>query len=372
MARHAVLCQLQRLAKSVISLLKSQNITFGGEGGFTMDTKLQSDAGKDVVTLDVVGREGQAPESWLFVNGIAGEVHWQTLALKKLGDYFFNGLAKDKSDNVDEPPTMIKGIFNRSDGILWDLLECAGERRPDKKAEGINQRTQSSLTAQKVLTKELQVALGKGEEEIFMIAHSQGCLLLRLALEDLYDKDSEGGPIRKAMKDRLLVFTFGNPSYDWDVHRYTKRTEHFANAGDFVARLGVLRYRESRQRAPETSQNPYHCDDCAANKPDHQQQLIFINEGPKGKGHLFGAQYSFDKDDYEAGEDSLLLRRAKWSRDPAQRKTSSGSSSKPKDTLSEASEGVRAESEQLKEPEGAVEAPVSSAAPVAPPEGHSA
>src|SRR6202000_2924568 len=149
------------------------------------------------------------------------------------------------------------------------------------------------------------------DQDIFMLAHSQGCLLLRLSLEELYgNEESNSNDVREAMSERLSVFTFGNPSYDWEVHRYVKHTEHFANKEDFVAKLGVLRSGETRELAPGTFQDPYHCDDCADAKGGHPQQLIFVNE--KRRGHLFGAQYCLNPNEYSNGERSRLLQRASW------------------------------------------------------------
>jgi len=75
-----------------------------------------------------------------------------------------------------------------------------------------------------------------------MVAHSQGCLLLRLALEALVSMGMD-----VLMKERLYIFTFGNPSIHWKIEtdgralsNFTARTEHFANERDFVAQLGVI------------------------------------------------------------------------------------------------------------------------------------
>lgn len=141
-----------------------------------------------------------------------------------------------------------------------------------------------------------------------MIAHSQGCLLLRLVLEDiLNDPDAVVNlAMRKAMLDRLCVFTFGNPSVDWkweenidhkktidqevtdltQLSLYVFRTEHFANGADIVTKLGVLSDKtpENRGYAPE--------------RP-------FINKKEDWIGHLFGTQCSLDSNDYTVPEGTL-------------------------------------------------------------------
>ncbi len=126
-----------------------------------------------------------------------------------------------------------------------------------------------------------------------VVAHSQGCLLLRLVLEDLVSNGGEA--MHNRMRTNLCVYTFGNPSIHWRVENdparelwsYSRRTEHFANKTDFVARLGVLR--------PNGG--------AVANANGYSN--VFVNEN--WKGHLFGAQYSLDANDYTDGRNSLLL-----------------------------------------------------------------
>jgi hypothetical protein len=386
MNRHAAICQLQRLAYSIIFILKgmtkSVDIRTRDDSkpiGMTAATTLNSDAqsepiitvrleevleerpvarptkqpvkdvGKKAGKPAAVPSEGEANtpsvnkengyeeeksdeaqtkqtdgipgdqqpkktqkvtnEKWLFVNGIAGEYHWTRLACKKLAKKYLRDLT---------------GIFNRGDGILWDLVECAGERsaRGEGTARSQKQlikRTESSREAQAVLEEELKKALNGNDEHIVMIAHSQGCLLLRLALEKLI-KDPN---FRRKMMRWLCVFTFGNPSVDWKVDdgvetrspilagdcgvfegvaeegetggkcyrhlsAYTLRTEHFANSRDFVAKLGVL----SESRPTDSG---YDC--------------VFINKNNDWIGHFFGSQYSLSAEDYEpeSGQTSWLL-----------------------------------------------------------------
>lgn len=163
----------------------------------------------------------------------------------------------------------VRGIFNESDGIFWDLLECAGERNADGTAS-IAERTRSSIAAQGKLRDKLENYLMKDNmDKIVVIAHSQGCLLPRLVLEEL--QLPQYSNLRDRMKNRLRVFTFGNPSLDWKVSNYCHHTEHFANEGDFVAKLGVLRQNGGYGQATFISKNP---------------------------GHLFGAQYSLERGDY--------------------------------------------------------------------------
>lgn len=297
MNRHALICQLQRLAASLSYIL-----LMGKQGKrldeLHMNTKLRSDfdgnrANLIPPTLTVTasagwfGRSTNHGEKWLFVNGIGGEYFWLQLYCEKLRDTYQRN---------------IRGVFNRSDGILWDLVECAGERDVNGGQNALLQRrTQSSVAAQRILRGELSAALnGVSENLIVMIAYSQGCLLLRLVLQAFV----RGDEYRDAMAKRLRVFTFGNPSADWmgtDAQGNTtplcervNYTEHFANERDFVAKLGVLR----------TTQQ----DDLRNSGYMHERSSVFVNRGKDWVGHLFGTQYSLRMEDYESdGEPSKLL-----------------------------------------------------------------
>jgi hypothetical protein len=136
----------------------------------------------------------------------------------------------------------------------------------------------------------------KSGKDIIMIAHSQGCLLLRLTLEELFPE--ENGRFQAVMQKHLHVYTFGNPAYDWDVHAYAARTEHFANELDYVAKLGVLRQYSSDDN--ESAENDLtYCSQCRGGDKTHlPKQLIFVNN-KKQSGHLFGSQYSLQAKDYD-------------------------------------------------------------------------
>ncbi|RAK82826.1 hypothetical protein BO79DRAFT_162432, partial [Aspergillus costaricaensis CBS 115574] len=300
--RHAAICQIQRLTKSVIYILKNlyKPVRFT-DIHMSEETTLQSDLvsnssgtkkspaeEEDMITGD---------EKWFFINGIGGEIFWLELACDKLRAMFSRE---------------INGIFNRGDGLLWDLIECAGQRNsylqnPDTNSTTTNtdvdgvvggQRnlidsTASSKEAQKVLHTELLKALEEAPatQHVIIIAHSQGCLLLRCVLEDLITAATKNSTIRGKLQGQLCVFTFGNPSLHWktqgkypiiadtdgtNLSSHVLRTEHFANRRDFVARLGVL-----------SEDSEYGSDE------------IFINENEDWIGHLFGTQYSFNSDHYQ-------------------------------------------------------------------------
>lgn len=297
MNRHAIICQVQRLGKSLSWIL-----TMGKRGvpleNLDMDTSLRSDFNADGSVIDMATLTASAPEGsqsngekWLFVNGVAGEFFWLKLYCEKLRNTFGRE---------------ITGIFNRSDGILWDLIECAGERSPAGDQKTLIQRTKSSREAQDKLktTLERELKLSstfdkKKNNYIVMIAYSQGCLLLRLVLEDFV----RSNVYSEAMNTRLRVFTFGNPSIDWRViddplHKYVNHTEHFANARDFVAKLGVMRGYPSPEGVYKSPQSGYMND---------QRSLTFVNDRQDWIGHLFGTQYSLKEEHYTDGSRSKLL-----------------------------------------------------------------
>ncbi|RDW72390.1 uncharacterized protein DSM5745_07562 [Aspergillus mulundensis] len=327
--RHAAICQMQRLALSVIYILQNLLTPVAFKDiKMSEHTNLQSDRGirlqETYTTRDgtrsngggnnrsrmeerhkkMLDPEAKAAisdnnEKWLFVNGIAGEMFWLELACNKLKAMFHRN---------------ITGVFNRGDGILWDLIECLGQRssyvqNPDINAtmlknyrDGVvkDQRTmiehtKSSKISQELLRTKLLQTLndhGNGNRHIVMIAHSQGCLLLRHVLEDLIMMAAGDEYLRRTMRKCLCVFTFGNPSLHWKTQKphprplgeldgtylssHVLRTEHFANSGDFVAKLGVL---------SETS--------------DYGLDEVFINEEEAWIGHLFGTQYSMKPEHYK-------------------------------------------------------------------------
>ncbi|KAH6689818.1 hypothetical protein F5X68DRAFT_189546 [Plectosphaerella plurivora] len=293
--RKAVVYQIQRTVATLASILRVGKDVTGnrGIGDLKINASLRSD-------FDAQGRPppatytaslppGGVPrpdEKWLFINGIANEFVWFQRSCDKIRDTF-------RRD--------VKGVYNRSDGILWDIVECCGERSATSQSPNtLIQRTQSSGAAQDELLKELSHALraatGTPSGKVVMIAHSQGVLILRLALQRLVAENPKGTEFRRAMRERLWVFTFGSPSVDWraidgDVARplgeFARATEHFAHRADFVGMLGVATHQE----------------DAASGYDD--ESVVFYSRG--GRGHLFGAHYPLGVEAWEDGERSRLL-----------------------------------------------------------------
>lgn len=303
MNRHGIVCQVQRLVKSLVSIFrKSRTVRTLADIDMTEETTLESDLVPNPdMALDhhiqspPSGVKARPDEHWLFINGIGGEYYWLGLACKKLSDAYGRE---------------VTGIFNRGDGLLWDLVECGGQRS-DREAgstssqDSLLQATRSCAAAQRVLYTRLESILKKPEKElgpIVMVAHSQGCLVLRLVLQELVAGQNQG--ILRKMKKHLCVFTFGNPSIHWTFEgpgyevggqrvvakELFCRTEHFANETDFVAKLGVLR----------DGANP----NAGASNNGYSEDNVFVNR--TWKGHMFGAQYSLNPGDYDRRGSWLL------------------------------------------------------------------
>ncbi|KAK5659975.1 hypothetical protein OQA88_13440 [Cercophora sp. LCS_1] len=294
--RRAIVNQVRRVVKTLVKILKMGRKGEGpspsrGLDDLEMDMSLASDFDKDgnpvqptyLSTLEN-NKPSKPGETWLFVNGIANEYVWLQRSCDKIRDAFGRE---------------VKGIYNRTDGILWDLIECFGEHSTVGKKNKLIERTKSSTDAQATLERELRSPLlqdGPGApKKIVMIAHSQGCLVLRLALQNMVaDATADGPRLRHNMKKRLRVFTFASPAIDWLVldgdgsvvrplSGYAHLTEHYAHEADFVSVLGVVTHRRGYERDP-----------------------VFHSKG--GRGHLFGAHYPLRKEDYQNGDNSELFK----------------------------------------------------------------
>ncbi|KAK7592225.1 hypothetical protein V3481_006847 [Fusarium oxysporum f. sp. vasinfectum] len=291
--RRAIIYQVQRVALTLTAVLKigREHVLPRGLDYLDMNVSLRSDFDRDgnpprpTYVSSLVGFPGSPPnETWLFINGIANEYVWFRRSCDKIRDTF---------------KREVKGIYNRSDGILWDLIECCGEHSAATGQNSLIERTQSSRAAQRILARELGDALWpvgrSAPDKVVMIAHSQGCLLLRLVLQTLVNEKPKDSQERRDMKERLRVFTFGNPSIDWGVidetkhslSEYAKSTEHFVHEADFVAILGVVT----------------HCGD--QDSGYHNNSVFYSTEG---RGHLFGAHYPLGVGAYNNGARSTLLR----------------------------------------------------------------
>ncbi|KAL4871339.1 hypothetical protein BDV12DRAFT_194407 [Aspergillus spectabilis] len=130
-----------------------------------MNTTLSLDS-SGVIESDLEG-VGFESEKWFFINGIGGEPYWVKSACNKIAETFQRG---------------VTGVFNRSEGLLWDLIE---------KQQASSKESKRGIKG------------ASSAEQIIVIAHSQGCLLLRLVLQQPVTDNAD-------LLGKLRVFTFGD------------------------------------------------------------------------------------------------------------------------------------------------------------------
>lgn len=127
----------------------------------------------------------------------------------------------------------ILGIHNPSFGIPFDVLECMIQRTFAYPTFDIRNAyaTISALLADESIKK------------LVLIAHSQGAIEAGMVLDWLYATTT--------MKQlaKLEIFTFGNAANHWNCSTnedgpVIEHIEHYANDGDWVARFGVLHFRQ--------------------------------------------------------------------------------------------------------------------------------
>jgi hypothetical protein len=102
-------------------------------------------------------------------------------------------------------------------------------------------------------------------------------------------------PLGLKLARRLAASNLGR--HDSDAKRsvvplskFVSCTEHFAHATDFVAELGVMRQESGTQHAITSG---------------YDVDPVFRSKD--GRGHLFGAHYSLDKEDYDQNAHSNLV-----------------------------------------------------------------
>lgn len=178
-------------------------------------------------------------ERWFFINGISVDDNW----------LFKNCIHLE--DRFNQPVT---GIHNRSYGVIVDIFESFSHRNIMIATRAVND----------VMTI-VNNALNENQN-VRLIAHSQGTIILRIALDILHQR-------RPNDMNRLMIHTFASAAKDFPDHGYLV-LEHYANQNDVVAKLGVLngRYRS------------------------RYQGIIYENNGDTG--HLFNMFYSLHSNDY--------------------------------------------------------------------------
>jgi hypothetical protein len=181
----------------------------------------------------------------------------------------------------------ILGVHNPSFGIPFDVLECILQRTFAYPTLDIRNAytTLSALLADDDITK------------LVLIAHSQGSIEAGMVLDWLY------ATLPSKYVKKLEVFTFGNAANHWncpidDQGPLIKHVEHYANEGDWVARFGILHFRQSRDETASADpalkdsgrkqhfwnpQTPV----IANGKSDVRKQSTFELEGKRAGMHRF-------------------------------------------------------------------------------------
>ena len=168
----------------------------------------------------------------------------------------------------------ILGIHNPSFGIPFDVLECILQRTFAYPTLDIR----NAYTAISTLLSDPSIT------KLVLIAHSQGAIEAGMVLDWLYATM----PVKDV--EKLEVFTFGNASNHWncpvreDGGPVVEHVEHYTNGGDWVARFGILHFRQAVDNSSEAEQsNPALGDGAQARETPLPQTPILPDEGVRKK-----------------------------------------------------------------------------------------
>ncbi|KAF1975232.1 hypothetical protein BU23DRAFT_503818, partial [Bimuria novae-zelandiae CBS 107.79] len=206
----------------------------------TWITALLLNGTEDVLhsTVDL-GEEGKrhAGECWIYLNGVSIGKHWLQSNLDRLA-YTFR--------------RPITGVHNRTYGILFDLLQCIVERDFDYATYDIRR---SYVTIKNSL-------LDEKNKKVVLILHSQGGIEGSLILDwlltelphdtvnklEIYSFGSAANHFNNPLRHsqfRSSAATNGDTQIATSTtrnHYAVRHIEHYAAAGEFVARWGVLHF----------------------------------------------------------------------------------------------------------------------------------
>ncbi|KAF2682562.1 hypothetical protein K458DRAFT_306664 [Lentithecium fluviatile CBS 122367] len=193
--------------------------------------------GKETVVQSSVelGREGEGHESeeWIYLNGVSIGHHWLHSNANRLAFTF------------RRPVT---AVHNRTWGIIFDLLQCIIERNFCYATSDIRR---SYAVVKKAL-------LHTEKNKVVLILHSQGGIEGGLILDwllselpfdtlhklEIYTFGSASNHFNNPLRDSTKTATTGvtrNPNA-------VRHIEHYAAAGEFVARWGVLTFARMENR----------------------------------------------------------------------------------------------------------------------------
>jgi len=147
-------------------------------------------------------------QKWFFLNGICTNKDVLMLNGKALAELFGH---------------RIYLLHNPSDGIVLDLLECA-----------VGRTMQPFSTLDESVAKILEEALEEYDKVVF-IAHSQGGIISARACRILTEKFGASG--KTDLLKKLELYTFASAATSFEIPAIY--SEHYFNAQDYVARIGV-------------------------------------------------------------------------------------------------------------------------------------
>lgn len=161
----------------------------------------------DKINTKEVKIYGNVNSNIIYVNGILTDLNDLREHMNCLGKAF----------NSD-----IKAFHNETGGVLIDLIESSYDR-------GMMERTPLS----EAIAKEILAKLEISKEDIHLIGHSQGAILLNNALEIVQDE------CKFEDLSRLNFYTFG-AGLKHCILNNNITIEHFANEGDLIPNMGIL------------------------------------------------------------------------------------------------------------------------------------
>ncbi|KAK2609821.1 hypothetical protein N8I77_003300 [Diaporthe amygdali] len=171
--------------------------------------------------------EPHPDEQWVFLNGVAVGKHWLQGNIDRLSLTFHR---------------RVLGVHNKTSGIIFDVIQCLLERC-------LYFGTSDTRSCFAIISDLLRIK----DKKVILILHSQGGLEGSIILDWLMNQHSQ-----EAMQ-RLEIYTFGNAANHFNDPRtsedeesapggFDKRAvghiEHYANSDDFVARWGVIHFKE--------------------------------------------------------------------------------------------------------------------------------
>ncbi|ROW02465.1 hypothetical protein VMCG_06142 [Cytospora schulzeri] len=156
------------------------------------------------------GQERFAHEQWIFLNGVAAGEHWMRNNLNRLALTFGRPVI---------------GIHNKTDGILFDVVECLVQRN-------FTYATNDVRVCYRIIKEKLY---NPRYSKVVFILHSQGGIEGGLVLDWLLQE------LPQNLLCKLEVYTFGNAANHFNNPYRTVSSQDNAEARPLAASLDALR-----------------------------------------------------------------------------------------------------------------------------------